>query len=146
MDPLSFTASVIALIQLTRTVITLLGAVKDASKARHQCELEVKNILHLLERLRDRCKDKHSGDPWFAHVRQLSAPGDLFDQFQNALQQLQHELEPAKGLEKVGKMLAWKFNTTDLESTFSVVERLKSCLQIALENDHLSVIPIICQS
>jgi hypothetical protein len=145
MDPLSFTASVIALIQLTGTVITLLSTVKDTSKARHQCELEVKNILQLLESLKDRCEGTRSLDPWFADVRQLSSHGDLFDQFEDALKQLQHELEPAKGLKRAGKTLSWKFNTTDLERIFSVIERLKSRLQIALENDHLSVLPIVCR-
>jgi len=144
MNPLSFTASVIALIRLTGTVITLLSAVKDTSKARHQCELEVKNILHLLENLRDRCDGRNSRDPWFASVRQLSVSGGLFDQFRDALKQLQHELEPAKGLKRAGKTLAWKFNATDLERIFSVIERLKSSLQIELEKDQLSVPPIVC--
>jgi hypothetical protein len=146
MDPLSIIGSVIALIQLTKSVIDLLSAERDASRERHQCELEVKNLRYLLESLKDRCEATNSQHPWFTDVQGLAIPGGLFDQLRNALRLLEQRLERAKGLnKKAGETLKRKFNATDLEKIFSMIEGLKSQLQIALQNDQLSVLPILCQ-
>ena len=53
MDPLSVTASVIAVLQLSAKVLVYLNDVKDASKDRKQCVDETLNLRGLLFNLKD---------------------------------------------------------------------------------------------
>jgi hypothetical protein len=52
MDPLSATASVIAILQLSVRVLSYLNDVKDTSKGRSQCAIEASNLHSLLTNLR----------------------------------------------------------------------------------------------
>jgi hypothetical protein len=54
MDPLSVTASIIAILQLTGTVIGYLNEVKDAPKECQRCMIEASNNQSLLMNLRYR--------------------------------------------------------------------------------------------
>jgi hypothetical protein len=57
MDPLSVTASIIAVLQLSAKVLAYLNDVKDASKDRAQCEIETLNLYSLLLNLRCRLEE-----------------------------------------------------------------------------------------
>jgi hypothetical protein len=57
MDPLSITASIIAVLQLTGKLISYLSDVKNAPKDRIQCALEVSNLRNLLLTLRFRLEE-----------------------------------------------------------------------------------------
>jgi hypothetical protein len=57
MDPLSVTASIIALLQLSAQVLEYLNHVKNASKDRAQCEIEISNLYSLLVNLRFRLEE-----------------------------------------------------------------------------------------
>jgi hypothetical protein len=63
MDPLSVTASVIAVLQLTNEVIQYLNDVKDAPKDCQQCVIEASNLLTSLISLRYRAEQVQIGDP-----------------------------------------------------------------------------------
>ena len=52
-DPLSISASIIAILQLSGTVITYLSAVKGASKDRQRLLIEVSAVRGLLSSLKD---------------------------------------------------------------------------------------------
>jgi hypothetical protein len=54
MHPLSATASIIATLQLSSKVLAYLNDVKDASKDRAHCAIEVSNLYSLLVNLRFR--------------------------------------------------------------------------------------------
>lgn len=60
MDPLSATASVIAILQLSAKVLAYLNDVKDVSKGHAQCAIEASNIYNLLMNLRFRLEEGHA--------------------------------------------------------------------------------------
>src|SRR2546423_1163754 len=60
MDPLSITASIVAVLQLTSTLIEYTSSVKDASKDRAQCANEALNLYNLLFRLSSRLEEANS--------------------------------------------------------------------------------------
>jgi hypothetical protein len=78
MDPLSVTASVIAILQLTGEVIAYLNDVKDAPKECQQCTIEASNLQNLLINLRYRLEQGQTGDPWFTAVRTLNVENGLY--------------------------------------------------------------------
>jgi len=63
MDPLTVTASVIAVLQLTGVVFQYLHDVRDAPKECRQCTIEASNLYNLLTNLRFHLEDATSKDP-----------------------------------------------------------------------------------
>jgi hypothetical protein len=142
MDPLSITASIIALLQLTSTVIGYLNDVKDASTDRARCALEASNLYNLLVTLRFRLEEGRSNEPWYAAVLALGVESGPLDQYKHALEQLQTKITSGRGINKrginkMGNTLLWKFIKEEVTSIMSRMERLKTLVQIALEMDHL---------
>jgi len=139
MDPLSVTASVIAVLQLTSTVIDYLNDVNDASKDQARCAIEASNVYYLLTNLKYRLEEaKSENAPWHTAVRSLAATNGPLDQYKSALEQLQSKVTTASAsrLHKAGRALVWKFTKDEVAGILSRIERLKSLIQIALEMDH----------
>jgi hypothetical protein len=137
MDGLSAAASIIAVLQLTGAVIGYLNDVKDAPKECQQCTIEASNIQNLLINLRYRLEQGRAGDPWFTAVRALNIENGPLDQYKQALEQLQSRAEIQDGVQKVKRRLLWKFRKEEITSILARMERLKSLVSFALENDHL---------
>jgi len=137
MDPLSLTASVIAVLQLTGAVIGYLNDVKEAPKECQQCTIEACNLQSLLTNLRYRLEQACVGDPWFIAVRALGVENGLLDQYKQALEQLRSRVETQGGMQEVKRRLLWKFRKEEVATILARMERLKSLVSIALEMDHL---------
>lgn len=142
MDPLSITASIIAVLQLTTKVLSYLNDVKDAPKDRMQCAIETSNVYNLLLNLQFRLEESTSRqgssvEPWYTAVRALAVEQGPLDQFKSALEALQTKLTDGRQRRKVGDALMWKFKKEDIVSILSRIERLKTLVEIALQMDHL---------
>jgi flavin-dependent dehydrogenase len=136
MEPLSVTASVISVLQLTNKVIQYLSDVKDAPKECQQCVIEASNLLGLLTGLRYCAERAQAGDPWFEQLRNLNAVDGPLDQYQQALKLLQTSVEIGDGVQKIKKQLSWKDNKEIVRGILARIERLKSLVSVALEMDH----------
>ncbi|KFY17788.1 hypothetical protein V492_00386 [Pseudogymnoascus sp. VKM F-4246] len=141
MDPLSVTASIIAIVQLTSVIIGFLNDVKDASKDRARCAIEVSNVSSLLVALIYRLEEASANDGWYTEVQSLAAANGPIDQYRSALEQLQSKLTStaSNGLKKFGSALTWKFSKEEVTNILTRIERLKSLTQIALEMDHFKL-------
>lgn len=140
MDPLSVTASVIAVLQLTNAVIQYLNDVKDAPKECQQCVIEASNLLSPLINLRYRAEKAQIGDPWFEQLRKLNVKDGPLDQYKQALELLRTKVEIGDGIQKIKRRLLWKFNKDEVASILARMERLKRLVSIALEMDHRQVL------
>jgi hypothetical protein len=137
MDPISFTASIIAILQLTSTVVGYLNDVKDAPKDRALCATEASNLFNLLNLLKYRLEETDTDQTWYTAVRALAVKDGAFDQYKLALEQLQPKVTSGSGIRKVGNALLWKFTKQEVNVILSRMERLKTLIQIALEMDQL---------
>jgi hypothetical protein len=137
MDPLSTTASIIAVLQLTATLVNYANDVKDAPKDRALFAKEAMNLASLLTNLRYQLEEERSNEAWHKEAISLGLPDGPLDQYKHALEQLQLKIQSRKGLAKIGDALRWKFNKEEVASILSRIERLKSLVQIALQMDHL---------
>ena len=137
MDPLSVTASIIAVLQLSAKVLGYLNDVKDASKDRAKCAVEAANLHSLLINLRFRLEEARADAPWFTAVRALGIENGPLDQFKQALEALQTKITDGGRLKKAGKALVWKFKKEELAGILVQIERLKALVGIALQIDHL---------
>lgn len=137
MDPLSVTASIIAILQLSAKVLSYLNDVKDAPKGRAQCAIEASNLHNLLTNLRFRLEEGHDHRPWFSAVQALAVENGPFDQFKQTLEGLQTKMTDGGRLKKFGEALVWKLKKDEVDSMLARMERLKTLVEIALSMDHL---------
>ena len=140
MDPLSAVASVVAILQLSVKVIGYLIDVQVASKERALCAIEVANLNSLLTDLRFRLEDADTTTPWYDATRKLGVENGPLDQFREALEELQSGMTGGGATKRLGNALMWKFKKEHVASILGRMERLKTLVQVALQNDHLSVI------
>ena len=137
MDPLSITASIIAVLQLSAKVLAYLNDVKDAPKDRAQCAIETSNLYNLLFNLRVRVEEGDPMKPWYTAVRALAVENGPLDQFKQALETLQTKMTDGCRLKRTGEALMWKFKKEEIASILDRMERLKTLVEIALQMDHL---------
>lgn len=135
MDPLSITAGIIAILQLTTKVIEYIEAVKDAPKERNQCAIEASNLIFLLTTLKCRLQERSSNERWYAEVRKLCEEHGLLNQYKLGLEQLLAKTQG--GMRMAGHSMLWQFIKKDVMETLARIERLKTLVQIALEMDHM---------
>ncbi|MCJ1392629.1 hypothetical protein MMC18_005499 [Xylographa bjoerkii] len=134
MDPLSLTASITAVLQLTSTVVSYLNDVKQASKERAQVAVEASMVYSLLTSLIYRIEDANAGDAWYTAIRALGEENGALDQYQAALKLLASKLDTRNGT-KLGRALMWKFDKVEIIGILSKIERLKTLINVALTND-----------
>ena len=139
MDPLSVTASVIAILQLTSKVISYLNDINNAPKDCRTCALETANLCNLLTSLRFHLDDANEGDPWYTNVRALAVANGPLDQYKQGLEKLLSQVTSQDGVARVKQQLLWKFSKAEVEGILQRMERLKSLISVALELDHLYV-------
>jgi hypothetical protein len=137
MDPLSATASIIAILQLSSKVVAYLTEVRDASKERKKCAVETSTLHSLLLNLRFRLEEGSADRLWYTAVRALAVENGPLDQFKQALETLQTTITDGGRLKKASDALVWKFKKKEVASILNRIERLKTLVEIALQMDHL---------
>lgn len=143
MDPLSVTASIIAVLQLGSTVLKYLGDVKDATKDCKSIIDEISSTRGILSALNETVADvTASGETWSATIQALTQPDGPLNVLKTTLQQLAGRLEgqaSVTGIKKAARSLRWPFKETEVEKFLWIIERQKSTLSLALENDHVAL-------
>lgn len=138
MDPLSISASITALLQLTSTVIQYINSVKGASEDRRRILSELASVNGILFILQDQADHAKQGDQWSSTLQSLSVPEGPLEQFRRALELLSTKLaQPAKGLKKLGNALSWPFQKEEIKDILSSIERQKALFNLARQNDHM---------
>ena len=138
MDPLSLTASIIAVLQLSGTVISYLNDVKEASKDSYSILLEVSSVTGLLYTLRSLI-ETDKGDGYLDVARSLAVPYGPLDQFKTTLEKLSKQLQPATGVRKAARVLKWPFKKEEVKELLSTIERQKTLFSLALQNDQVKL-------
>ena len=137
MDPLSISASISAVLQLTGTVIQYLNSVKGAPEDRQRLLLELCNVSSMLYVLEDQASQAQQGDAWSSTLLSLNGPNGPIKQFKTALERLEKKLRPVEGLRKIVKAIAWPFQKEEITEIINVIERQKTLFNLARQNDHM---------
>lgn len=150
MDVISVAASIVAVLQLTTSVVRYINDVNDGQEERLSLRNEIISAYGPLQMLHDRIVDEEkraaayprTPNPWLSSVMALAAKWGPLEQYADVLQTLQWEkdkfMNPSeKRLKVVAKHLAWPFKKTDVEKYMKVVERQKMMFLLALQNDNL---------
>lgn len=136
MDPLSITASIIAVLQATKEVVSYINGTKDAPEDLTKVYEEARSLMILLYELKDLVAGPNSHISWLQTTSGLATRGGPLDQYKRSLEILVPKTT-GHGLRKIGQVLAWKFGKEEVMALLSQIERIKSLVQIALEMDHM---------
>ena len=139
MDTISISASIVALLQLSSTVIGYLSDVKGGPKELQRIRLEVCSILPILSVLQDQAEQARNDDSWSSTLLSLDVPNGPIQQLQIALERLELSLAPVHGWKKVGKAFTWPFEKDEIQKLLSTIERQKLLFTLARQNDHLGL-------
>jgi hypothetical protein len=142
-DPLSVTASITAVLQLSSTVLRYLVDVKDASADRKSLIREISSTRGILSTLNETVDDARvSDETWSATIQSLKDPDSPLIVLKTTLTQLATTLKgsaSATGIKKAADSLRWPFKQSEVKKILSIIERQKSTLSLALENDHIAL-------
>ena len=137
MDPLSMTASIVAILQLTTTLTGYINDVKHATAEQAKVAVEASSLYSLLTSLRFRVEAARSDDPWFNQVRMLGVRGGPLDQFKDVLEKMVEQISFSRKRDQIKSALMWKFSKSEVENALKRMERLKSLINCALTGDLL---------
>lgn len=140
MDPLSTTASIIAILELTTTLVAFLNNVKNATKEQKQVAIEASNLYGLLIGLRFRveaAEANNTNDPWFNQVKLLGLKNGPLDQFKDILETMVTRISSARKRDQIKSALEWWLTKTQVEDALARMERLKTLVQCSLTEDLL---------
>lgn len=135
MDPLSITASTIAIIQISSDIIGYINGATGATKERKRLREEIRSCEFILQRLNDEASDAEECSTWSATIKVLEGPDAPLGRLWSALTTIKAKLEPKKGLKNALPTLKWPFDEKEIGKIISAIEREKSLLDLALTND-----------
>ena len=136
-DPLSVTASLIAVLQLSSKIIKRLKDMKAGAQDRVKLRDEIRSTVFLLEILKDRIEDAEAGSNWTASIQALSGPSGPLQQLKLSLGDIIAKLMPESRIGKAAQSVMWPFDKSEILAILASIERQKSLLNLALQNDHL---------
>lgn len=135
MDPLSLTASIIAVLQLTSTLISCINQTRHATAEQKKVAVEASNLYSLLISLRFRVEEAQSNDPWFNEVKLLGTHNGLLDQFKSILETIVNNISPSRQRDQILSVIRWQLTKREVEDALARMERLKSLINCAMTND-----------
>jgi len=141
METLGGAASVLTVIEAIATVTKLVLACKSATKESRRLVRELSYIRGLLATLEETVKDHEtSNDTRASTLLLLNDNNGLLHQFEELLDLLQSRIyQPSdeSGLKRLKSALQWPFKEHEALKLIAAVERYKSLIELALENNHI---------
>ena len=137
MDPMSITASIVAILQLTTTLTGYINDVRKATKEQARIAVEASNLYGLLTNLRYRVEEARSDEPWYNQVKLLAVKDGPLDQFKDTLEKMVERISTSRKRDQIKSILTWTLTKTEVDNALARMERLKSLLSCALNNDLL---------
>ncbi|KAH9898943.1 ankyrin repeat-containing domain protein [Xylariomycetidae sp. FL2044] len=146
MDPLSFSASLIAVIQLSAKVVQLIATASGAAKDRSRLRTALQGCDDFLQQLRDNSDGSEESRAWEATIAALEAPGSPLWRLGSALDTLRTKLESQGKQSGIVTSLKWPFDEKELKAIIETVECEKSLLSLALSNESRKLLQAIQKS
>ena len=137
-DPLSVTASIVALLEFSAKVIGYLNDVKNGSEDRGRILSEIASVNCMLYSLQEKAHEDKHNDTWSSTFNSLNVPKGPLDQIRTALESLSRKLAPpSTSVKKIRKTMTWPFQKGEIKEILERIERAKALLSLARQNDHM---------
>ena len=141
MDPLSTTASVIAVIQITSKIFSLCRDYCLAFKHARTDIQKLRDEIFSLEEVLIRVQDLETESNKLPILQSLSKADGPLDRCRRDLSALVQRLDKNEGMRQFGlRGLKWPLSSKEVDSTVQTIYRHKSTFSIALTADNMYVI------
>lgn len=144
-DPLSITASIVAVLQLSTVAIQHLKDTRHGSVDKVRLRDELRHCVPLLEMLKDRIEDQGEHVPGEAgalnpaSMASLITPDGPIAKFKGLLEDLVEKLNPKGKKTRLAQPLTWPFDKKDVLEMLGTMERLKSHFSLIMQNKMMYV-------
>lgn len=139
MDPLSITGTLIAVLQITVSMISTCyeyrAGVASASRDVIQISDGLNALKNVLESTLRLVETTPAGDKHLINVKMLAKDGGTLQDCLMELERLQEKLKPETGWRKVKKSLTWPLKEGDTSRALAGLERFKSTMLLAVSAD-----------
>ncbi|KAK0439023.1 uncharacterized protein EV420DRAFT_1486485 [Desarmillaria tabescens] len=136
-EALGIASSIITLVDAAHIIVSYLKDVKKTPKEHDKLSKELSNLAIYLNVVDQLTRMVDAGDPWLVMVQRLSGP---FMQLDVLLKDIKKKLEPASdGMGKMKQRLLWKFSKESIEDALERIERIKSLMIVAIQQDHVAL-------
>ena len=140
MDPLSITASIIAVIQLTGSVVSAVyNYRKDVKSAPEDAAIIVQDLIgfsQILEKLLHIIEqEKSTKQTRLASLKDLVQPGGPLESCQKTLEHLNAKLQPENGWRAIKQSLIWPLKKDYIKKTLDEIATAKATIGVALAID-----------
>ncbi len=143
MEALGTVASIIAVLQLSETVIKYIVTAKGAKDDRKRLREEIRGCSNILKQLQDNADDSEEGKAWSDTIKALEAPDAPLGRLYRTLSLVQTKLQTRDG---IAKILKWPFQEKEVQKIIQSIEREKTLLDIALQNNSRKLLQEITKS
>jgi hypothetical protein len=137
MDPLSITGTLIAVVQITTSLISICydyrSGVNSSSREVLQITESLNSLKDVLESILRLIETTKVGE--LSTVELLAKDGGTLQSCQTELERLRAKLEPEKGWRKLRNSLIWPLKEGEMRRALEALERWKSTMQLALSAD-----------
>jgi hypothetical protein len=137
MDPLSITGTLIAVVQITTSLISICydyrSGVNSSSREVLQITESLNSLKDVLESILQLIETTNAGE--LSTVKLLAKDGGTLQSCQAELERLRAKLEPEKGWRKLRNSLIWPLKEGEMRRALEALERWKSTMQLALSAD-----------
>lgn len=140
-DPLSITASIITVIQLSSEVVIYISGVSGATKERKRLRDEIRACESILVHLQDDVEGSDEENTWLETIKALEGPNAPLGRLQDAFSIVKAKLEPKNGLEKAFTSLIWPFKEKEVDRIIATIEREKTLLNLAASTNNHRYVP-----
>jgi hypothetical protein len=140
MDPLSITASAIAVIQLSGAIInacyTYRSRLRSAAKDTSRIINELNALRTVIEALCQLLNDENETSPIHeSTLSRLSQPDGILATCLASLEQLSKRLEPKEGWRATKATILWPLKESDMKRALQDIDITKDTVQLALAAD-----------
>jgi hypothetical protein len=139
MDPISLTASAIAILQISGTIINLCynyrSRVKNAAKEASRIVNELNSLRSVIESLFIILEDESAKFTEHSALEKLAQDNGSLTRCISELKALERKLEPREGWRAARAAIFWPLKESDMKKFLQDVERTKSTTQLALAVD-----------
>ncbi|KAJ7574967.1 ankyrin repeat-containing domain protein [Mycena floridula] len=140
MEAVGFVASIMALIEAANTLFEYVKDVKDGPSDRAELQRSLASLPSLLAGLKAQFENTAPGDSWSTETCKLAAKDGPFDQLSAIFKQIETKLQiPATRTAKIIKTLKWTLDKADIADLLLKVERVKTFIMLAIQNDLIAL-------
>ena len=133
-DPLSISAAILAVVQVSVAVVRYIGDVKDVPHDVGRLRMEIDSLQSVLLPALQRLKRPEDGR--LAPGRLTEAQNGPLHELLVMLEDLEKRLAPTAGLRKARKTVTWPFRKREIDDMVDAIDRQKSLFILTLQLDH----------